>query len=304
MSSRWSRSTGRALTQARWILRRLLWQWHLALKSRVTIETSLGRFTFQVSQDDFLRRTLFCDRTFERELLEGTIELLRKTDRLPPAGGGTWIDVGANLGVTTVGALRLGGVGRAICIEPEPANFACLEENIALNGLEDRTIRMNLAVSGQAGAVELELSPENSGDHRVRMNCPVSRDEQHYQEASRHTVTVRTETLDDLIARCPPEWIADRCVLWMDVQGHEAQVLRGAGGLIARGVPILTEIWPYGLRRSGVDLNDFMHQLESCSSHYWMLRRGRMVRYPMSAIQSLFDELHYPSAHDNILLMD
>ncbi len=37
----------------------------------------------------------------------------------------------------------------------------------------------------------------------------------------------------------------------MDVQGHEAHVLRGASELLRSDVPIVIEYWPYGLRRAG-----------------------------------------------------
>lgn len=40
-------------------------------------------------------------------------------------------------------------------------------------------------------------------------------------------------------------------LVWMDAQGHEGHVLAGARQLIARGIPVLTEYWPYGLRRAG-----------------------------------------------------
>ena len=39
-------------------------------------------------------------------------------------------------------------------------------------------------------------------------------------------------------------------LVWIDVQGHEARVLRGAGQLLQAGVPIVFELWPYGLRRA------------------------------------------------------
>jgi hypothetical protein len=38
-------------------------------------------------------------------------------------------------------------------------------------------------------------------------------------------------------------------LVWMDVQGHEAHVLAGATCLA--GVPVVTEFWPFGLRRAG-----------------------------------------------------
>ena len=40
-------------------------------------------------------------------------------------------------------------------------------------------------------------------------------------------------------------------LVWMDAQGHEAHILAGAESLMTMDIPILTEYWPYGLRRAG-----------------------------------------------------
>jgi hypothetical protein len=44
----------------------------------------------------------------------------------------------------------------------------------------------------------------------------------------------------------------DRLALvWMDCQGHEGHILAGAARVLAADVPIVSEFWPYGLRRAG-----------------------------------------------------
>jgi hypothetical protein len=39
-------------------------------------------------------------------------------------------------------------------------------------------------------------------------------------------------------------------LLWLDVQGHEGHVLRGARSLTSLGTPVVLEFYPYILRRS------------------------------------------------------
>jgi len=40
-------------------------------------------------------------------------------------------------------------------------------------------------------------------------------------------------------------------LVWIDVQGHEGQLLSGASALLERRLPVVMELWPYGLRRAG-----------------------------------------------------
>ena len=43
--------------------------------------------------------------------------------------------------------------------------------------------------------------------------------------------------------------------LFMDTQGYEGHILSGAKNLIEACVPIMTEFWPYGLKRSnGIEM--------------------------------------------------
>ena len=61
-------------------------------------------------------------------------------------------------------------IEKAIIIEPEPDNFRYLQINILLNKLTDRTICLNSGVSDHTGICDFELSKDNYGDHRVKMN--------------------------------------------------------------------------------------------------------------------------------------
>ena len=40
-------------------------------------------------------------------------------------------------------------------------------------------------------------------------------------------------------------------LIWMDTQGFEGYVLKGANNLLKFRMPMVLEFWPYGLKRSG-----------------------------------------------------
>ncbi len=39
-------------------------------------------------------------------------------------------------------------------------------------------------------------------------------------------------------------------MVWIDTQGHEALLLKGAQQLLSTTIPVVIEYWPYALRRS------------------------------------------------------
>jgi hypothetical protein len=66
-------------------------------------------------------------------------------------------------------------------------------------------------------------------------------------EEARATVRVPSLKLDDVAQ--PTKGCKE--LIWVDVQGYEGYVLAGATQWLAAGVPVCTEFWPYGLKRSG-----------------------------------------------------
>ena len=84
--------------------------------------------------------------------------------------GKTIIDVGANVGTTTIPALKTFGMGSSIAFEPAPANVRLLRQNVEANRLEERVAAFEVALSDHDGDVAFDLSDSNSGDHRVRVD--------------------------------------------------------------------------------------------------------------------------------------
>lgn len=67
------------------------------------------------------------------------------------------VDIGANIGSFTIYAAQSNLHARIFCFEPEQRNFALLEQNIKINGLEGRVSAFQCAVASDAGARELTV---------------------------------------------------------------------------------------------------------------------------------------------------
>ena len=150
--------------------------------------------------------------------------------------GGTFIDIGAHVGLFTVPAARaVGPSGVVIAFEPDPKNRALLEANIARHGLDQVRI-VPAAVSDHDGTMSLKRSRFNTGDHRL---------------SSRGDVPVEVVALDRWLET--QQVVPD--VIKMDVQGAEPAVLSGMERLMASSHPlhVILEFTPSLLRGAGCD---------------------------------------------------
>jgi FkbM family methyltransferase len=241
--------------------------------AELTIRTRQGRYRV-LTRDQAIGRHLFATGEYEFDLTRAVVDLLESLGI--PVRGGTLLDVGGNIGITTVSMLVAGQVSRAIAVEPDPTNFRLLEHNVRLNGLEDRARCIRMAASDTRGELELELCDYNPGDNRIRIADPGA-------TPSSHMVRVAAAPLDECITD-PID------LLWIDTQGHEAHVLRGAQRLISSGVPTVLELWPHGLAAAGTTRDEFCSLARRYWSQYWLPRDRGMVRYPMAALESVWDE--------------
>lgn len=137
--------------------------------------------------------------------------------------GGTFVDVGANVGLVTL--LVADKIGHAVLFEPNPAAFQRAQENLKLNGLSFEVFP--IALSDTTGTVEFEDSGTSSCNRTVEGFT-----------TSAPTITVPRTTFDDFLrGRSAPLPPVD--AVKIDVEGHENAVLRGMRQFLKRDRPKL-----------------------------------------------------------------
>jgi FkbM family methyltransferase len=217
-------------------------------------------------------------------------------------GGSTVVDIGANIGTVAIPLVMTHGAARAVAFEPEPLNFKLLRCNVLLNDADERITCIQLAVSDETTAVEFELSEENHGDHRVRARDAAMTDSM--GESARAMISVPARPLRDALAQASVA-AEEIGLVWVDTQGHEGQVLAGAGDLPGKA-PWVMEYWPYGLRRAqGLEL---FHEIVA---RYFSkvidiklsIAEGRDVALNARDVSSLANRMTTPRSHTDLLLL-
>ncbi len=78
-----------------------------------------------------------------------------------PAHRRVFIDIGAHIGRYTILALSRFHYDTVVAVEANPATFATLKKNIALNGMAARAIAVPVALSDREGTIEFETNRNN-----------------------------------------------------------------------------------------------------------------------------------------------
>jgi FkbM family methyltransferase len=244
-----------------------------------------------LSSDTAVSRMTYINGIFDFDKIQTAIRCIGTGFQLH-----TLVDVGANIGTICVPAVARGLAQRAIAIEPEPVNFRILMANVYLNDVADRIVCHNMAAGEEDGnTLQLDLSPDNSGDHRVHSDKTLN----FHFEQDRRSISVASGRLDTLV----PSPDRTSTLIWMDTQGYEGFILRGAQNILQARIPIVLEFWPYGMTSAG----SFPALKESLLSYtnYFDLRADTPKPEPISerAINDLFSRFDGTIGFTDILLV-
>ena len=166
------------------------------------------------------------------------------------------LDIGANIGTTSIPRVVLGDFQCVYAAEPEPVNYTCLVQNIVANGLTGFILPDRVAIGSASGRVAMELAPR-IGAHRLVGDTQATA-----RPVPPGHVIVRSLTLDDWIdsLALDPSLIA---FIKCDVQGWESNVLAGAPRTLRhRHIAWQLEVSPKHLRHAGSSLYDFCRMVQ------------------------------------------
>jgi FkbM family methyltransferase len=220
-----------------------MWRWELVSRlasdlgvTAMAVQTADGLILSKV-EDLTVLPWLARERNFGKTLYELTGEV-----RQILSEGGVYLDIGANIGVTT---LTLASE-KAILIhafEPDPTNFQMLTANLAINRPQHTVSLHQIALSDQNGTLAFELNPNNPADNRLAGSGHAAMGENRWKR-----IDVQVRRLDDVVGH-----ILGPIVAKIDAEGSEAKIIAGGYQTLSRAGLITFEWYPYLLARAGGD---------------------------------------------------
>lgn len=128
-------------------------------------------------------------------------------------------------------ARAVGGNGKVVTYEPNPANYRCIGDQVKLNGFSNVRVRQ-VGLGATGGAASLVFSPSDPGRGSVSEVLTKST----LGHADAVTVPVELDSMDHQIAafgQPVPDFVK------IDVEGFEFEVLNGMTDTIERRRPAL-----------------------------------------------------------------
>ena len=182
-------------------------------------------------------------------------------------GGGVLLDIGANIGTTSVYIKKcIQPDLQVYAFEPVAENCKMLRASLALNDISDNDYHVvQMALSDENGSAEIMVNSNSIGDNRI-----IRGDN---RDAGALTEVVETIRLDDYLKKNNID-LQSISYIWMDVQAHEGFVLAGATDLLANtSIPLYMEIWPEGLKKNG-SLDILMKIIENNYKRFICIHEG------------------------------
>ncbi len=154
------------------------------------------------------------------------------------------LDIGANIGFyTRILSELVCDTGKVYAFEPDKQNFAYLQQNA---GHLRNVVFHNKAVSNKTGKITLYHSDLLNVDHKTYPT-------EHYTSTSE----IECVAMDDIIPDHKVDFIK------IDIQGYEYAAFQGMEQLFRKNkkLKIITEFYPLGMERAGVDYLSFFELL-------------------------------------------
>jgi FkbM family methyltransferase len=203
--------------------------------------------------------------------------------------GGTFIDVGANIGVMSALMSRVAGPGGCvIAAEPQPKIYSALVELIEANGLTNVTPIQALLLD-HCGVADLNVSAATP--------LGVGSSWRDHEGGATERIAVPAITLDALAAsRSAVDYVK------IDAEGAEGVILAGAAKTLARCRPIVqVEMHGQYMMDAEREIHDLFSLMISCDYAAVNLATGRQT----DAAAFLADTGHHvvdPATHEDLAL--
>jgi len=186
------------------------------------------------------------------------------------------LDIGANIGFYTEVLSKLAGPkGCVHAFEPEATNFKYLLHNCE----QFKNVKLiNKAVSNKTGPIKIYLSKMLNVDHRT---YPV--------DDAAEVMEIDATSIDDYLKM---NNISQIDFIKMDIQGFEMAALKGMEKTLKNNpeVKIITELWPYGLKKAGSSVFEIVDFANSEKFNIYLVTPNQLQLLTKEMVKELKEE--------------
>jgi FkbM family methyltransferase len=201
---------------------------------------------------------------------QGTLKVVEKY--LKP--GGTFVDVGANVGLFSLLAARIvGSSGKVVAIEPAPAAAEALRATVHANGIGGIVKVEERAAGAEQGLGTLSVAQNSTHSTLI------------HGDAAASTVVATIAPLDDMLDGLMPDMIK------IDVEGWEANVVEGMKAIL-RANPnliVLMDFEPAHIRSTGLSAAGWVDRLQAAGLQIFEIdeRNGELTPLRKTGLEEI-----------------
>jgi FkbM family methyltransferase len=198
----------------------------------------------------------------------------------------TVLDIGANIGFyAEILSGIVGENGKVHCFEPDTTNFKHLQNrcekltNVKIN---------NKAVSEKTEVIKIYTSKQLNVDHRTY------KPDDYDQEIDINAISIDEYLFPpfDSIQVDSTSAQPDKEInfIKMDIQGFEMSAVKGmTKTLQSPNLKMLSEFWPYGMRKAGTSVLEYFHFLKQNHFYIYLIDNNQLIELTEEKVKTFLD---------------
>ncbi|MCD6018252.1 MAG: nlpE1 [Bacteroidetes bacterium] len=229
--------------------------------------------SFSISLGNFLYKNCFplykiTYKAFKEKQDAFEISLMKKYIKK----GDTVLDIGANIGFyAEILSEIVGEKGQVHCFEPDATNFKHLQNRC--KKLSNVTAN-NKAVSEKTETIKIYTSKQLNVDHRTYK--PDEYDQEIEIEAIAVDEYLKSSSLVNFIK--------------MDIQGFEMSAVKGMTKTLAsQDLKMLSEFWPYGMRKAGTSVLEYFKFLAQYGFYIYLIESHQLTELTEDKVKTFME---------------
>lgn len=234
--------------------------------------------SFSIALGNFLYKNCFpiyklTYKSFKEKQDAFEISLIKKYTK----AGDTVLDIGANIGFyAEILSQQVGEKGRVHCFEPDTTNFKHLQNRCA--SLKNVSIN-NKAVADKTQTLKIYTSKQLNVDHRTY------KPDEYDQE-----IDIDAIAIDEYLPFDSAQGDIKINFIKMDIQGFEMSAVKGmTKTLQSPDLKMLSEFWPYGMRKAGTSVLEYFQFLKQNNFFVYLIENKQLVELNEDRVKTFLD---------------